>query len=86
MTEQQATQPPAAERAYERCLCREALDRVREAADHLKDAVLPRSDAAREHLRNSRIEFLKAIRSLIDDRITRLSAAGQPQGTKVTVE
>lgn len=86
MNEQPTPQPPAAERAYERCLCREAVDRVKEAADHVKDVLLPRSDAARQHLHNSRIEFLKAIRSLIDDRIARLSATGQPQGTKVTVE
>ena len=85
MNEQQASEP-AAERAYERCLCREAVDHLREAAGHVKDVLLPRSDAAREHLRNSRIEFLKAVRSLIDDRIERLSATGPQQGTKVTVE
>lgn len=79
MSEQQATERPAGERVYERCLCRET-------ADHVRDLLLPRSDAARQHLRNSRIEFLKAIRTLIDERITHLSAAGQPQGSKVTVE
>jgi len=78
MTGQQATQPPAGERAYERCLCREALDRFR-------DLVLPQSEAARQHFKNSRIEFLKAIRSVIDERIEHLSASEQ-QGTKVTVE
>jgi hypothetical protein len=55
-------------------------------ADHLRELLLPRSDAAREHLRNSRIEFLKAIRSLIDARIEHLSASSQSQGTNVTVE
>ena len=29
------------------------------------------SEATRDHFRNSRIEFLKGIRSLIDDRIAR---------------
>jgi hypothetical protein len=47
--------------------------------------LLPRSPAARMHLRNSRIELLKAVRSLIDDRIADLSSTGQ-QGTKVSVE
>lgn len=75
MSEQSSDPQPAAER----CICREV-------ADHLKELFLPRSEAAREHLRNSRIEFLKAIRSLIDERIEHLSAAGQPQGTKLTVE
>jgi hypothetical protein len=72
-------QPSAPQPAAERCICRDV-------ADHLKELLLPRSEAAREHLRNSRIEFLKAIRSLLDERIAHLSATGQPQGTKVPVE
>jgi hypothetical protein len=43
------------------------------------------SDATRHHFRNSRVEFLKGIRSLIDDRIARLSTEGKT-GTRVTVE
>jgi len=62
---------------YERCLCREAID-------ELKD-FLGVSPAVREHLRSSRIEFLKAIRTVIDERIERLSTASQ-RGTKVAVE
>jgi hypothetical protein len=42
-------------------------------------------EATRDHLRNSRIEFLKAIRSLIDDRISYLSRH-EAKGTHVTVE
>jgi hypothetical protein len=79
MSEQQTDTPPAAERVYERCLCREAIDRF-------EDLFHIHSDEARTHMRNSRIEFLKAIRSLIDDRIEHLSSAGQQQGTKVAVE
>ncbi len=74
---QQTANPPQGG-AYERCLCREAVDRFREL-------MLPRSEEARAHLRNSRIEFLKAVRSLIDERISHLSSAGQP-GSKVPVE
>jgi hypothetical protein len=79
MSEQQTAPPPSAGRVYERCLCREAIDRF-------EDLFSIHSDDARQHMRNSRIEFLKAIRSLIDDRITHLSGAGQRQGTKVAVE
>jgi hypothetical protein len=43
------------------------------------------SDATGNHFRNSRIEFLKGVRSLIDDRISRLST-DEPKGTRVTVE
>lgn len=70
MTDQQQEQPPAA--AGERCLCRQAME-------FWLDMFGVRSDAAREHLRNSRIEFLKAIRSVLDERIDYLSRAGQPQ-------
>jgi hypothetical protein len=43
------------------------------------------SDATKDHFRNSRIEFLKGIRSLLDDRIARLSRDEQ-KGARVTVE
>jgi len=43
------------------------------------------SDATSDHFRNSRVEFLKGIRSLIDARIARLSQEHQ-KGTRVTVE
>jgi hypothetical protein len=43
------------------------------------------SDATQGHFRNSRVEFLKGIRSLIDDRIERLSRH-EHKGERVTVE
>ena len=43
------------------------------------------SEATRGHFRNSRVEFLKGVRSLIDDRIAHLSKE-EPKGTRVTVE
>jgi hypothetical protein len=39
-----------------------------------------------EHFRNSRIEFLKGVRSLIDERIAQLSRQTEHKGTHVTVE
>jgi hypothetical protein len=44
------------------------------------------SDATKDHFRNSRIEFLKGIRSLLDDRIAHLSKEEETKGTHVTVE
>jgi len=42
-------------------------------------------EPARDHFRNSRLEFLKGIRSLLDDRIASLSRE-EAKGTHVTVE
>jgi hypothetical protein len=44
------------------------------------------TEATRDHFRNSRIEFLKGLRSLIDDRIAHLSRGEEQKGTHVTVE
>jgi hypothetical protein len=73
-TNQQTSTQPAAD---ERCLCRETLDRIQ--------ACLGVSPTVRQHLSNSRLEFLKAIRAVIDQRIEQLSSTGQ-RGTKVAVE
>ena len=78
MNEPQTNQHAAGERVvYERCLCREALDYLRES--------LGVSPAVREHFTNSRLEFLKAIRAVIDQRIEHISGTGQ-RGTKVVIE
>lgn len=68
-----ATEQPV----YERCLCREIVDSVREC--------LGISPAVRQHLNNSRVEFLKAIREIFNERIDHLSGQEQ-KGTKVAVE
>jgi hypothetical protein len=39
-----------------------------------------------EHFRNSRIEFLKGMRGLLDARIAHLSKEAEHKGTRVTVE
>ena len=78
MNKRETKRQGAGERvAYERCLCREALDRVRE--------LLGVSPDVQQHLTNSRIEFLMAIRKVIDRRIAHLSSTDQ-QGTKIPVE
>ena len=44
------------------------------------------SDATKNHFRSSRVEFLKGLRSLLDERIEHLSKSQEQKGTKVTVE
>jgi hypothetical protein len=44
------------------------------------------TEATRDHFRTSRVEFLKGLRSLIDERIDHLSRHEEQKGTKVTVE
>ena len=43
------------------------------------------SETTHDHFRNSRVEFLMGVRSLIDDRIAHLSNQ-ERKGTHVTVE
>lgn len=61
----------------EGCLCRELLDSFR--------MHLGISPGVRQHLANSRIEFLKAVREVINERIDHLSKKPE-RGTKVQVE
>jgi len=78
MSEQEGTQQKASVPViHERCLCREVLDQFRECF-----GISPKVE---EHFTNSRIEFLKGIRAVIDNRIERLASAGQ-RGTKIVVE
>lgn len=78
MSEQQTSQGAAEKDAgHERCLCYEVVDMFRSR--------LGISPKVRQHLANSRVEFLKAIREVIDERIENLSKPSQ-QGTKISVE
>jgi len=78
MNEPQEAQSTAREHAaHEPCPCREIVDTVRQN--------LGITPAARQHLANSRVEFLKALREMLDARIKHLSSQLQ-KGTKVAVE
>lgn len=78
MNESEKSQPITNEQVvYERCPCLEFVETVRQC--------LGISPTVRQHLTNSRVEFLKAIREILDERIERLSSQPQ-QGTKVAVE
>lgn len=77
-SEQEAAGRQAEERATGgQCVCHEVLDHLAKAFEV--------SPAVKEHLMNSRVEFLKAVRAVIDQRIERLSAAAQ-RGSRITVE
>jgi hypothetical protein len=77
MSEPETTQTAKQTATQERCVCREVMD-------HLQQA-LGVPDNVREHFVNSRIEFLKGIRAIIDSRIEHLSKT-TPHGTKIAVE
>ncbi len=78
MSNEQAAPTPAGEPATtERCVCREVLDQLGKCFEI--------SPAVRQHLANSRVEFLKAIRAVIDQRIERISKAAQ-RGSRIAVE
>jgi hypothetical protein len=78
MNEQQASEKaPGESSGNERCVCREFVE-------HLQ-GLFGVSPEVHRHLSNSRIEFLKAIRQVIDDRIERLSTVSQ-HGAKISVE
>ncbi len=78
MNEPQEAQSTARDHAaHEPCPCREIVDTVRE--------YLGISPAAQQHLANSRVEFLKAVREMLNARIEHLSNQAQ-KGTKVAVE
>ena len=78
MNDSQETQSAAGgHSAHESCPCREVVDTVRQ--------YLGISSAARQHLANSRVEFLKAVREMLNARIESWSNHAQ-KGTKVAVE
>jgi hypothetical protein len=79
MTEQQTSSSNAnANAAGERCVCNEVL--------HTFERIFEVPPTVREHLSNSRIEFLKAIRAAIDHRIEHLSRTAPQGGSRIPVE
>lgn len=76
-TQQTESTPTGQAFAHARCACGELTEAISE--------LLGFSPTVKQHLHNSRIEFLKALREVIDARIDRLSNQTQ-KGTKVAVE
>ena len=78
-TEQTASNPNSTSQSAgtERCVCHEVLDHV--------GKVFAVSPEVKQHLMNSRVEFLKAIRAVIDQRIEHLSQTTH-HGSRIAVE
>jgi len=78
-TEQTASNPNPASQSMgsERCVCHEVMDQVAK--------IFEVSPAVKQHLTNSRVVFLKAIRAVIDQRIEHLSRTEQ-HGSRIAVE
>ncbi|HEY3743091.1 MAG TPA: hypothetical protein VGL53_24760 [Bryobacteraceae bacterium] len=66
------------------CWCKEINAEVDKLANMLKG--LGPSAEVKDHFRNSRIEFLKGLRRMIDEKIERAQSAGHSHGTTVPVE
>jgi len=67
------------QKRYEGCFCHGAGPRISDAFRSCW------SEATKEHFRTSRVEFWKGVRSLIDQRIERMSQS-QKKGSTVPVE
>jgi len=78
-TEQTVSNPNPTSQSVgaERCVCHEVMDHVAK--------IFEVSPEVKQHLANSRVEFLKAIRAVIDQRIEHLSGTTQ-QGSRIAVE
>jgi hypothetical protein len=76
MDEKPAGNPNGSEKAQGCFLCETAMPLLERCL----------GGATMEHFRNSRIEFLKGMRSLLDERIAQLSKETEHKGTHVTVE
>ncbi len=80
MAETKTRRKPATAQARPGCFfCAVAGPQLEAMFEH----VLPES--TREHFKSSRVEFLKGIRAMLDDRIAQLSEHPR-KGTKVAVE
>jgi len=77
MSEAETKQGTTESAQYERCVCREVIDNLQKAFGVPSEV--------RDHFNNSRIEFLKGIRAIIDSRIEHLSKPST-YGTKIAVE
>ena len=66
------------------CWCKEINEEMAKMGSMLKG--LGPSDQVKEHFRNSKVEFLKGLRRMIDEKLERAQSAGHSHGTSVPVE
>jgi len=65
----------------ERCVFCGAGERMGRLFEHVGP-----SEEVKNHFRQSRVEFLKGIRRIIDERIEHINRPREPRGTRVTVD
>ncbi len=66
------------------CWCKEINEEMAKLSNMVKN--LGPSNEVKEHFKNSKVEFLKGLRRMIDEKIERAQASGQSHGTTVPVE
>ena len=70
------------------CWCKEINEEMAKMSNMFKNFTqnMGPSDQVKEHFRTSRVEFLKGLRRMIDEKIERSQASGHSHGTTVPVE
>ncbi len=71
-------QPQGEHVRSQRCMCCQMMDMF-------LDVTGLGSEEVRKHFRNSRVEFLKGIRAILDQRINALSSTAQ-QGSSIKID
>ena len=66
------------------CWCKEINEELAKLSNMVKG--LGPSNQVKEHFRNSKVEFLKGVRRMIDEKIERAQSSGASHGTTVPVE
>ena len=66
------------------CWCKEINEEMAKMAGMFKN--LGPSEEVKEHFRTSKVEFLKGLRRMIDEKIERAQSHGSTGGTTVPVE
>ena len=66
------------------CWCKEINEEMAKLGSMFKG--FGPSEQVKDHFRNSRVEFLKGLRRLLDEKIEKAQSHGQAHGTSVPVE
>ncbi len=66
------------------CWCKEINEEMAKLSSMVRN--LGPSEKVKDHFRTSKVEFLKGLRRMIDEKIERAQSSGQSHGTSVPVE
>ena len=73
---------PASEKGCSQCVCAGAGPELSRAVRQALDV----PESVSQHFRNARVEVLKGLRDLLDDRIEKMTRPEDSRGTKVTID